>query len=37
MHAMMTAMVILMVPAFVFCTVIAIVAYRKRKPPSLPG
>jgi hypothetical protein len=37
MHAMMTAMVILMVSAFVFCVVIAVVAYRKRKPPSITG
>jgi hypothetical protein len=37
MHAMLTAMVILMVPAFVFCVAIAIVAYRKRKPPSQMG
>jgi hypothetical protein len=36
MQATMTAMVILMVPAFFICAGIAIVAYRKRKPPSAP-
>jgi len=37
MQATMTAMVILMVPAFLICAGIAIVAYRRRKPPSPPG
>jgi hypothetical protein len=36
MHATMIAMVVLMVPAFLICAGVAIVAYRKRKPPSLP-
>jgi hypothetical protein len=33
---MMNAMVILMVTAFIISTAVAIVAYRKRKPPSPP-
>jgi len=36
MRATMTAMVILMVPAFLICAGMAIVAYRRRKPPSPP-
>ena len=34
MHATMIAMVILMVPAFLICAGITVMAFRKRKPPS---
>ena len=37
MHAVVTAMFVLMVPAFLICAGIAIAAYRKREPPSPPG
>ena len=37
MRATMVAMVILMVPAFLICAGIAIMAYRRRKPPSQLG
>ncbi len=37
MQATMTAMVVLMVPAFLICATVAIAAYCKRKPPSSPG
>jgi hypothetical protein len=37
MHAMLTAMIILMVPAFLICAGVAFLAYRKRKPPSQLG
>jgi len=33
MPSMLSAMVILVVPAFLICAGIAVVAYRKRKPP----
>jgi hypothetical protein len=36
MHATMTAMIVLMVPAFVICAGVAFLAYCKRKPPSPP-
>ncbi|HZE94310.1 MAG TPA: hypothetical protein VEZ49_06340 [Gemmatimonadales bacterium] len=36
MQATMIAMIILMVPAFLICVGVAVLAYRKRKPPSSP-
>jgi hypothetical protein len=37
MQGTITGMIVLMVPAFIICATVAIVAYRRRKPPSPPG
>ncbi|HEV2672367.1 MAG TPA: hypothetical protein VGU74_14840 [Gemmatimonadales bacterium] len=34
MQATMTGMIVLMVPAFLVCTVVAVVAFRKRGNPD---